>query len=402
MILAPGHTNEQERLADLISLNLSDINKKEQFDTVVLMLSKSLNVPIAYVSSVEAKRQLIHASCGLDFESSDRSTSFCGHTILQDEIFIVEDTLEDERFWDNPLVVEDPKIRFYAGYPLKSLLGNNVGALCIADTKPRRLSEDELFLFTRIGDFMLERLRMFKLGELQVQIRESHKELEYINNQLYESNQFYERIFGQYMSNSLLQSIREDKKKTELGGEKRFGTVLISDLRKFSRIAEQYEAEAIIGLLNLYFGEMISIIHKYDGFINEIMGDGILVVFGAPNDVGNCALKAVQCAQEMQHRMIHVNQILEKRNLPRLEMGIGINTGDLIAGNIGSKERMKYGVVGDTVNTASRIESLTIGKQILISESTFKLLEERVKPVGKIRTKLKGYLNPITIYDVSD
>lgn len=394
--------NEAERLADVIALNLSNSGKVKQFDNIVMILSKCLNVPMAYVSSIESKKQIIHSACGLSANTSKRSTSFCGHTILQNEIFIVEDTLKDDRFFDNPMVLNKPFIRFYAGFPLTSLLGNNVGALCIADTIPRKLSDDELNIFKTIGKLLIERLRMHKLGDIQKQIQASKNQLESLNEELLQSNRFYEQLFGQYMSKSLLNSVLNEGEQPELGGEERYVTILMSDLRGFSPLSEIYEAHVIVEILNIYFEEMIMIIHKYKGYINEILGDGILVVFGAPNQVSNSAKKAILCAREMQKAMNKINDKLTGKNLPSLKMGIGINSGKLIVGNIGSKKRMKYGVVGETVNIAARIESLTIPNQILVSESTFSKNADWIHPVGHIRAKIKGFKNPIMIYDVSE
>ncbi|NER13956.1 GAF domain-containing protein [Leptobacterium flavescens] len=394
--------NEAERLADLIALDLSNSNKAEQLDNIVTILSKCLNVPIAYVSSIESKQQKIHSACGINTGSTDRSTSFCGHTILQNEIFIVEDTHRDERFFDNPMVTNDPKIRFYAGFPLTSLLGNNVGALCIADTVTRKLDDDELNIFKIIGKLLIERLRMHKLGSIQSQIQASKDQLRSVNKQLKQSNKFYEKLFGRYMSESLLNRVMNEGEQPKIGGEEKYVTILMSDLRSFSPLSEKYEASVIVDILNLYFEEMISIIHGYDGYINEILGDGILVVFGAPKPVGNCAKKAIECAREMQKAMKKINNQLLSKKLPSLEMGIGINSGHLIVGNIGSKKRMKYGVVGETVNIAARIESLAIPNQILISESTFEKNADWIQPIGHIRAKIKGFKDPITIYDVSE
>jgi len=114
------------------------------------------------------------------------------------------------------------------------------------------------------------------------------------------------------------------------------------------------------------------------------------------------ALKSVKCARAMQRGMLKVNKKLESKNLPKLEMGIGINSGKLIVGNIGSKERMKYGVVGENINIAARIEAFTIPGQVLISEATYKNISEDIQPVGSIRTKIKGFNKPIRIFDVSE
>ena len=153
--------NEEDRIADLYALNLGTSDKKEQFKAVILILSRCINVPIAYISSIDSEKQNIHASCGLSFDASDRKSSFCGHTILQNEILVVEDTHKDKRFFDNPMVINDPKIRFYAGYPLPSFMGNNIGALCIADTVPRKLDDVELRIFKVIGKLLTERMRLY-------------------------------------------------------------------------------------------------------------------------------------------------------------------------------------------------------------------------------------------------
>ncbi|MGX1929039.1 adenylate/guanylate cyclase domain-containing protein [Flagellimonas sp. 2504JD4-2] len=394
--------NEEERLADLISLNLSATDRKAQFNGVIMILSKCLDVPIAYISSIESEKQNIHSSCGLNFDTSERATSFCGHTILQDDLLIVEDTLKDERFHDNPMVVNKPNIRFYAGHPLSSVTGNNIGSLCIADRVPRKMTDSDLSIFKMMGKLLNERIRMNKLVDLQKQIQESKRHLEALNSELMESNQFYKHLFGQYMSESLLDKVVKNKKETQLGGEERDVTVLVSDIRGFSPISEQYDAKTVIEVLNIYFEEMIAIIHGYEGYINEILGDGILVIFGAPNKINNSAFNAIQCARAMQKGMKNVNAKLRIRGLPALQMGIGINSGNLIVGNIGSKRRMKYGVVGENINIASRIEALTIPHQILISEALYEKVSDRIKPIGSIRTKIKGFNKSIKIYDVSE
>ncbi|WP_109302669.1 adenylate/guanylate cyclase domain-containing protein [Aquimarina sp. AU474] len=400
MVLATIPKNEDKRIADLLSLKLFDPIKKENFDKIIMILSKCLNVPIAYISSIETKKQRIHASCGLNFDSSDRGSSFCGHTILQSKILVVEDTLKDKRFFDNPMVIGKPKIRFYAGFPLSSASGNNIGALCVADTQPRKFNKQDREILKSIGSLLIERIRLFELKDVQQEIFDSQKELKKLNKKLSENNRFYEQLFGQYMSENLYDTIVKNKK-TQLGGEQIYATVLMSDLRGFTELSDKFEPQVIVDVLNVYLEKMISIIHKHDGYINEILGDGILVIFGAPNYIENCAKRAVECAREMQEGLLLVNEQLSIQNLPNLGMGIGINSGNLIAGNIGSKKRMKYGVVGGTVNIASRVESLTLSGQILITKSTYDIIKDWVKIAGQIRVKIKGIVDPINIYDVS-
>lgn len=141
---------------------------------------------------------------------------------------------------------------------------------------------------------------------------------------------------------------------------------------------------------------------EHEGYINEILGDGILVIFGAPKHVENSGLKAVECARAMQRRLIKINARLRIKGIRPLTMGIGINSGNLIVRNIGSKRRMKYGVVGENINIASRIESMTIENQILVSEPIFEELEDAIQSIVSIRTKIKGFKKPIIIHDVSE
>lgn len=393
--------DELDRLATLYALNLKEKSKEERFDKMVNLAANCLEMPIAYVATVDSDQQLIHASCGLNFVSSDRNESFCGHTILKNTPMIIPDTLKDERFADNPLVLNDPHIRFYAGYPLGTPEGHNVGTLCIADRRPRELTKAQLELFLDLGFMMEQQLQLLKLGTLQKQLVETKNQTLKINQELDKHNRYFQEVLGQYMSQELLSSILDSEKNLELGGKELQATVMMSDLRGFTPLANTYGATATVEILNIYLEEMIEIIHQHGGFINEILGDGILIVFGAPQARQNPDFSAVMCAKAMHTGLQKVNVKLADKNFPALEMGIGINSGKLIAGNIGSKKRMKYGVIGDTVNLAARIEGFTVGGQTLISESTYQHIMSQIQPEGKLRVKIKGYKQVFTIYDVS-
>ena len=148
------------------------------------------------------------------------------------------------------------------------------------------------------------------------------------------------------------------------GGQKKNVTVLMSDLRGFTALSAKLGAEELIKVLNHYFEAMVECMQKNHGTLIEFLGDGIFVVFGAPKDLPDHAVCAVRCAVEMQKAMKEVNEWNRKNGYPELEMGIGINTGDVVVGNIGSEEKMKYGCMGAEVNIAGRLESYTIGPVI--------------------------------------
>ncbi|HIL71706.1 MAG TPA: adenylate/guanylate cyclase domain-containing protein, partial [Verrucomicrobia bacterium] len=164
--------------------------------------------------------------------------------------------------------------------------------------------------------------------------------------------------------------------------------------------SETLHPEQVVSLLNNYLGVMTDVIIKYEGTIDEFIGDAILVVFGAPIWKSNHAERAVACALEMQNAMEEVNRRNFELGFPEVEMGIGINTGEVVVGNIGSEKRAKYGVVGREVNMASRIETYTVGGQILISESVYNKIESMATINQEMVVEPKGAKKPITIYDV--
>jgi len=208
------------------------------------------------------------------------------------------------------------------------------------------------------------------------------------------------KTFGRYLNDEVVANLLESPEGLKLGGQRRNITIFTSDLRGFTATSERLPAEEVIKIINLYLGYMADIITEYQGTIDEFMGDGILVLFGAPTAREDDATRAIACAVAMQQAMELVNQKMKEMGLPKLEMGIGINTGEVVVGNIGSEKRTKYGIVGKQVNLTYRIESYTVGGQIFISESTLKQADQIIKIIGEREVKPKGVQQPITIYEV--
>ena len=208
------------------------------------------------------------------------------------------------------------------------------------------------------------------------------------------------KTFGRYLSDEVVATLLSKPDALKLGGEKRKVTMLMSDLRGFSNISENLAPEKVVDVLNIYLGKMADIISFHQGTIDEFIGDAILVIFGAPFQRNDDAVRAVACALDMQLTMNEVNTALHEKKLPALEMGIGINTGEVVVGNIGSNRRAKYGVVGSNVNLTSRIESYTVGGQILIPESTRIEVAADVILGRQMKLSAKGFSEPISIYEV--
>lgn len=211
---------------------------------------------------------------------------------------------------------------------------------------------------------------------------------------------FLRKMFGRYVSEEVMNTLIESPDTIRLGGEKRQVTIMVSDLRGFVPLSERLAPEQVMTMLNRYFDVMMRICKKYQGTINDIVGDSLVVTFGAPLKIEDHAQAAVGCAIEMQNAMVLVNEENLRESLPELEMGIGLNTAEVVVGNIGSEERAKFGVVGSGVNMANRIESYTVGGQILISESVYKETGEILRIYGQRKVLPKGADAPLVIYEV--
>ncbi|HDZ91909.1 MAG: response regulator [Deltaproteobacteria bacterium] len=218
---------------------------------------------------------------------------------------------------------------------------------------------------------------------------------------LEKANRLIRKTFGQYLSDDIVNSILERPEGAVLGGEKRFVTIMMTDLRGFTAIGERLPAEDVVSIINIYLETMTEIILKYQGTIDEFIGDAIFVIFGAPVLRDNDAKRAVACAVEMQLGMAEVNRRCREKGYPEVHQGIGINSGHVVVGNIGSKKRMKYGVVGRNVNLTSRIESYTVGGQIFISENTLDECGQHLLRIDdQMEVMPKGVKKPISIYEV--
>jgi len=158
--------DEASRLKALHSLNVLDTPEEERFDRLTRLAKRMFDVPIALVSLVDENRQWFKSCNGLSFRETSRDISFCSHAILSNKLFVINDTKKDERFADNPLVVDTPNIRFYAGYPLKQLDGSKLGTLCIIDRKPRNLNAEDIAAFKDLAMLAEQELVAFQLATM--------------------------------------------------------------------------------------------------------------------------------------------------------------------------------------------------------------------------------------------
>jgi adenylate cyclase len=217
---------------------------------------------------------------------------------------------------------------------------------------------------------------------------------------LEKSSEIIKNMFGRYLSTEVMNSLLEDPTALSLGGERRKVTIMMTDLRGFTALSDRLNPEQVVQMLNSYFEVMVDVVLQYHGTINEIIGDALLVIFGAPQEMPDRAQRGIACAIEMQNAMAKVNERNREQGLPELEMGIGLNETEVIVGNVGSTKRSKYAVVGSGVNMTSRIESYTVGGQILISETVRQEAGDVLRIDAQRDVLPKGSETPLRIYEV--
>ncbi|MFO0654036.1 MAG: adenylate/guanylate cyclase domain-containing protein [Polyangia bacterium] len=214
------------------------------------------------------------------------------------------------------------------------------------------------------------------------------------------AKEFVRQTFGRYLTDEVAQQILDSPDGLRLGGQRRFVTVMMTDLRGFTTMCTELSPEQVVKLINHYLEVMTKIITRYHGTIDEFIGDAILVIFGAPLSHGDEERRAVACALEMQNAMAAVNHWNVEHGLPKVEMGIGVHSGDVVLGNIGSDLRAKYTAMGTTVNLTSRVESYTVGGQVLISEVTRQRCGDSVS-LGQSQTLTpKGVKGTLVVHEV--
>jgi adenylate cyclase len=210
------------------------------------------------------------------------------------------------------------------------------------------------------------------------------------------------KLFGQYVSKDVYDQLVADPALARLGGQRREMTVLFSDIRGFTTVSERGQPEEIVGLLNEYFTRMVDRVFAHHGTLDKFVGDMVMALFGAPLDDPEHADHAVETAIEMVDALGALNAQWRAQGRPELDIGIGINTGPMIAGNIGSDAIMSYTVIGDAVNLGSRLESLNkqYGTRIIISDATRRCLSRsyRLRPLGDV--VVKGKTQPVAIFEV--
>ncbi|MDI6785996.1 MAG: adenylate/guanylate cyclase domain-containing protein [bacterium] len=207
-------------------------------------------------------------------------------------------------------------------------------------------------------------------------------------------------IFEKYVARQIVNEILSDPKKLKLGGEKKEITIMFSDIREFTSLSENLMPEEVVSILNRYFSSMAKIIFKNGGTLDKFIGDGIMAFFGSPVYTSDHAQKAVLTAIEMQKELSKLNKKWKEEGKPSLSIGIGINTGEAVVGNIGSDERMEYTAIGDNINLCARLQIFAEAEQIIISESTYSQAINIIEAEKLELIKVKGRKKLVQTYKI--
>ncbi len=210
------------------------------------------------------------------------------------------------------------------------------------------------------------------------------------------------QAMGKYISQDVMQNVVQNIDDIKLGGKRAVVTVLFSDIRGFTSMSEKLSAEDVSKILNEYFSEMEPIITKYNGVINKFIGDAVMAIFGEPIQDLNHPINAVKCAYEMLKKVEALREKWLFEGKPKIEIGIGINTGEAFVGNIGSEKRLEYTVIGDTVNLASRIEGYNkvYHTNLLVSSSTYSYISDIADVIKIGDVQIRGKSKKMDIYEI--
>ena len=207
--------------------------------------------------------------------------------------------------------------------------------------------------------------------------------------------------FQRLLSPDLAERVVSGELKVEKGGKDRVATVLFVDIRGFTTMSENNHASEVLRLLNEYYEVLVEVVFRHEGTVDKFIGDEMMVIWGAPVVHDNDPHRAVMAALDMKTALSEFNRKSMQRGRPEIKIGIGINTGNLMAGYIGSSHTMSYSVIGDTVNTASRLCSSAHPGQIIISGDTWLKVKDRFEATALGDIRAKGKFKPVTAFSVT-
>lgn len=331
--------------------------------------SEKLNVSVA--------RQM-----GRDLAASSPSMGIAGRAAIDGEPVLMANASTDQQFGARESIIQQ-QILSAMCVPLK-IEDRTLGSIYVDARRPGvTFDEQDLELFAALASqsaFAIENAQLYQ----RMLVAEKKRE-----------------TLGRFLSPSIVEEVMKAGTSLELGGKKQTVTTLFCDIRGFTPIAERTAPGRLVMMLNDHFTAMTEIVFEFNGTLDKFVGDEIMAVFGSPLVLADDAERAVRAALAIQARNVELNKRRATQEQSIFDLGIGINTGEAIAGYIGSPQRMEFTVVGDSVNTASRLCDSAGPRQVVIGASTYALIKDKVdaRRIGTVI--LEGKANPVAAYEVS-
>ena len=360
----PIPANEPQRLKALRALDILDSPPETAYDEIAVLAAQICGCPIGYISFIDDDRSWLKAKYGFPPQRADapRAAAVCSTTICGAEMFVVPDMTQDSRFDRIGVVVDEPHCRFYCGVPLITDEGYALGALCVLDFEPRRLTFEQteaLRLLSRQVLTLLE-LRRRRIGHNQT-IAELELPREDVALQEARAEQLLDNLLPRAIAEELKRDGRVQPRYV------RSATVLLADFQGFTLLSEQAEPAALIGLLDEYFSAFDDIMARHRLEKIKTIGDAYMAVGGVLESGLPHPIDAGLAALEMQGTVARMKSRGDPSRLPSLELRIGIHTGPVISGVVGNR-RFAFDIWGDAVNIASFMEAHCLAGRINVSD----------------------------------
>lgn len=363
-----SHFDLNKRLSDVLDIVMGILGADRGFVMLREEGTPNLNVKVA--------REM-----GQELVASSPSMGIAGRAAIDGEPVLMVDRSTDQEF----------------GLRDSIILSQIVSAMCVPlKIKDRILGS--IYVDTRKHDvtFTEEDLELFSALASQAAMAIDNVQL---HDQVVEAEKKRQN-FGRFLPRAIVEKIMKDDSSLELGGQKTVVTTLFCDIRGSSKLAERLSPQQLVELLNEHFTAMTEIIFNYHGTLDKYIGDEIMAVFGAPISSGDDAYDAVSAALAIQRRNAELNAVRVRENQPEIHVGIGIDTGEVIAGYIGSPMRMEFTVVGDRVNTAKRFCDMAEPGKVVVGHETWLAIKDRVNgtPIGTVM--LRGKEQSVHAYKI--
>jgi adenylate cyclase len=353
----------------------------DMLDTIMEVLQADRGFVLLRDEKTQALHAMVARQMGRELGASSPSMGIAGRAAIDGEPVLMSDSESDQEFGMRESIIIN-RISSAMCVPLK-IDKRILGSIYVDSNNPEMsFVEEDLELFSSLASQAAMAVDNVRLHDQFIETEKRRENL------------------ARFLPGALVEKLMTESQTLTLGGQKSYVTTMFCDIRGSSQIAEQLSPQELVTLLNEHFTAMTEILFAYEGTLDKYIGDEIMAIFGAPISVGNEDYRAVCAALEMQERNKELNALRRSENRPQLHFGIGIDSGEVIAGYIGSPKRMDFTVVGDRVNTAKRFCDMAGAGKVVVGENTWNAIESMATGVPMGKLTLKGKQQTVYAHEI--